>query len=185
MSELVHVKGLGKLNELLQLLPAKLEQNVLRGGLRAGAKVVMDEAKRLCPVGPTSMENMKLYGGYEGALRDSIRLSVSAKGGRVTASVKAGGKSKKSKADVYYAHMIEFTGAKPHKITGSHGNFLFIGDHPIKSVMHPGFQAKPFMRPSLDGRAQAALLAAAEYMKKRLATKEGLEQAADVEIAAL
>ena len=41
----VKVKGLADLNKFLQQLPAKVEQSVLRGALRAGANVVMAEAK--------------------------------------------------------------------------------------------------------------------------------------------
>jgi hypothetical protein len=38
------------------------------------------------------------------------------------------------------------------------------------------------MRPALDQQAQAAVIATAEYMKNRLATKEGLDTA-DIVIA--
>jgi len=174
VSELIHVKGLSDLQKLLDGLPAKIEQNVLRGALRAGAAVVLDKAKADCPVGVPNSENVRLYGGYEGALRDSIRLSVRAKGGTVTASIKAGGKSKKTKADVFYAHIVEY-GAAAHLIKPQKGGWLsFLGIF-AKSVQHPGIAPKPFLRGALDSRATAAVVAAAEYMKKRLATKQGLD----------
>jgi len=50
-------------------------------------------------------------------------------------------------------------------------------------VQHPGSRPKPFMRPALDGRAQDAVVAAAQYMKRRLATKNGLDTSS-VEIEA-
>jgi HK97 gp10 family phage protein len=176
----VRVKGLSELNRFLQQLPAKLEQNVMRGALRRGARVIMLEAKRLAPVGPTSMENMRLYGGYSGALRDSIRItSTRLHEGRVIATVAAGGETKRG-ADVYYAHFVEF-GTAAHTIKAPKGGALEFAGGWYTSVQHPGTPAKPFMRPALDGAAQSAVVATAEYMKRRLAAKHGLDTA-DVEI---
>ena len=42
-------------------------------------------------------------------------------------------------------------------------------------------QAIPFMRPALDAQANNGVLAAADYIKKRLATKNGLNTA-DIEL---
>jgi len=41
--------------------------------------------------------------------------------------------------------------------------------------VHPGVMPKPFMRPALDAQSGAAVLAVGEYIKKRLATKNGLD----------
>ena|ERR1035437_2829346 len=176
MSELVHVKGLSDLQSFLDQLAPKIEANVMRGALRAGANVIKDQAKANVPVGAPSSENKRIYGGYAGALRDSIRVGSRIKGGTVTAYVKAGGKTKKG-ADTYYAYMLEFTGAKPHPIKAKPGHFLLLnGGHPLKMIpMHPGFRAHPFLRPALDAKAGEAVVAAGEYMKKRLSTKEGLD----------
>jgi hypothetical protein len=95
----------------------------------------------------------------------------------VTASVKVGGKNKKTQADVWYAHMIEFTGARPHDIKAKKAISLFIAGIFGKIVHHPGFKAHAFMRPALDGQAQSAIVAAGNYIKNRLATKEGLDTA--------
>jgi HK97 gp10 family phage protein len=175
----ISVKGLAELNTFLQQLPERLQKNVLRGALRVGANVIKAQAQANVPVSPPNSENARLYGDYEGALRDSIRLSVSAKGGKVIASVKAGGK--KGKADVFYATWVEF-GTAAHRIVAKGGKALGLSGHPVKVVMHPGAKPKPYMRPALESQAQAAVVAAAEYMKTRLATKEGLAAAADVEI---
>jgi len=156
------VKGMADLSKFLETLPQKLAANVVRGSLRAGAKVIEAQAKANAPVGPPNEENVRLYGGYQGALRDSIRVGVRIKGDRVTASIKAGGKRSKG-ADVFYAHMVEF-GTKAHILRGK-----FAGS------WHPGTAPRPFMRPALDSQATAAVIAAAEYMKKRLATKEGID----------
>lgn len=162
----IKVKGLAELQTFLDQLPAKMEANVLRGALRAGAKPILEAAKSSAPVGEPSETNRIRYKLYAGALRDSIRISgrIDKRNGKVTASVKAGGKTK-SGADVFYANMVEF-GTKPH----------VIGDG-----THPGVQAKPFMRPALDAQSGAAIVAVGEYIKKRLATKNGLDTA-DIEI---
>ena len=163
----IKVKGLAELQAFLDQLPAKMEANVMRAALRAGAKPILAAAKAGVPIGEPSRKGAELYKNYPGALRDSIRLSarIDRRGGQVTASIKAGGKVGKTGADVFYAHMVEF-GTKPH----------VIGDG-----THPGVQAKPFMRPALDAQSQAAVVAAGEYIKKRLSSKHGLDTA-DIEI---
>lgn len=161
MSE-VRVKGLAELNKFLQELPAKVERNVLRGGLRAGAMVVRDAAKEQVPVD-------------SGKLRDGLKVTTGAKGGRVVASVKATG------AHAYIAPWLEY-GTKAHRITAK-GKGLVIGDVVVRFADHPGINPRPFMRPALDSRAAAAVVAAANYMKRRLATKHGLDTS-DLEIEA-
>jgi HK97 gp10 family phage protein len=157
----VRVKGLSELNKFLQQLPAKVEANVLRGALRAGAKPILEQAKGGVPVDT-------------GKLRDGLKISTRHRKGRVTAHVKAGG----DHASI--AHWIEY-GVAAHQITAAKGGWLFFGNGFAKAVNHPGVQARPFMRPALDMRAPSAVIAAAEYMKKRLATKHGLDTA-DIEI---
>lgn len=179
----IHVTGLKELNQFLETLPAKMQANVMRGSLRAGVNVIKDEAKRLCPVGLPSGEGKRLYRLHEGSLQDSIRVGTRFKGGTVAATVKAGGKTAKG-GDVFYAHMMEFTGARAHLIPAPSllGKvFLAIGGGIFRSARHPGMRARPFMRPALDSKAHAAIIAAAQYMRQRLATKHGLDTA-DVRI---
>lgn len=170
----IHVTGLADLQKFLDTLPAKIERNVLRGALRAGAKVIEAQAKARAPVGQPSSENKRLYGGYAGALRDSIRVTTRIKGGRVTASIKAGGKNSKTKADVYYAHMVEF-GTSAHNIAAHIGGWLSFMNIFVKSVNHPGAKPHPFMRPALDSQASNAVVAAADYMKQRLQSQHGID----------
>jgi HK97 gp10 family phage protein len=181
MADDVRVTGLKELQAFLDDLPQKMEKNIMRGALSAGARVIRDAAKVNAPVAPPNANNARKYGGYAGALRDSIRVSSRIKGGTVTASVKAGGKAGKSGrgADVFYAHMVEF-GAAAHVITAKDGKALAFGGGVYKSVNHPGIKAKPFLRPALDGNAGAALVAVGEAIKKRL-TKQGIDTS-DVEI---
>lgn len=155
MSEF-RVKGLADLNKFLQQLPAKMEQNVLRSALRAGANVVRDEAKANVPVD-------------SGLLRDGLKVSTNSRRGRVTAKVKATGRH------AYIAPWLEY-GTAAHKIV-SKGKGLYFGGMFARGVQHPGSRPKPFMRPALDSQAQQAVIAIGNAIKQRLATKHGLDTA--------
>ena len=156
-----HVKGLAELQKFLDQLPAKLEANVMRSALRAGANIVKAQARQNVPV-------------KTGKLRDGLKVSTSSRRGRVTAKVKATGKH------AHIAPWLEY-GTAAHKITAKKGKGLFFGGLFVKGVQHPGFRPKPFMRPALDSKAQEATIAVGEAIKKRLAKKHGLD-ASDVEI---
>ena len=195
MSELVHVKGLSELNAFLQQLPAKIEQNILSGALRAAAKVIAEEAKAQLA------SNGSVHSGF---LSSTIRVSVKRRNGRVRARVIAHGDGDKNEPIwVEYgtaAHWITVSKEdRPGRMTRrghrtfsirtvnkmvARGSLVIGGKFVGPSVHHPGAKKKPFMRPALDGKAQQAVLAAAEYIKKRLAKKHGLDPA-DVEIEAL
>lgn len=148
------ISGLDAFLKYLDDSPKKMQQGV-HVGLFAGAQLIEAAAKANCSVGPPNSENVRLYGDYMGALRDSIRATVSEKDGKVFASVKAGGKMPNG-AEVYYAHLIEFTGAAPHVIRGKNGPISF-GGKTYDSINHPGMQAKPFLRPALDANEVAAI----------------------------
>lgn len=169
-----NVKGLAELNKYLQTLPAKMEANVMRSGMGAGANVLVKEAKSRAPVGEPSKEGRKKYKLYAGALRDSIRKSSRIKFGTVMVSIKAGGKNKKTGANVYYAHMIEW-GTKAHTISARKGSSLSFGKFFGQSVKHPGIKPRPFMRPALDIAHRKAVMATAKAIKNRLAKKHGID----------
>ena len=145
----IEVKGLAGLQALLDELPARIEGNVVRGGLRAAAKVVEMEAKRLCPVGKT------------GDLRDSIRVTLRSKHGHISATVKAGN------ARAFYAHMVEF-GTARHWIKPKNRKSLFVAGLLREAVDHPGAKKEPFMRPAIDGKADEAIDAMAVYLRERI-----------------
>lgn len=148
----VKVEGLAELHRLLQDLPAKLEANVLRGGMRAGAKVIEAEAKRIVPVGT---------GPQAGELRDSVRVSVRSIKGKVQATIKAGGKK------AWYARLVEF-GTAAHLIRPKNRKSLFFAAIAREEVHHPGAKKKPFMRPALDSKAPQAVQTLADYIRARL-----------------
>lgn len=154
--------GLKELDVALQGLTDKLQRNVLRAGLRAGAKEIAEEAKRLVPV-------------RSGRLRDTIRVTSRNVKGVPTAKVVAGGKAQGKKKGAFYAHLVE-RGTAAHSISARAGTkSLVINGRPVgRSVTHSGAKKKPFMRPALDGRMQAAVERTAQYIRERL-TKQGIE----------
>ena len=158
MSE-VKVNGLAELQKMLDELPAKIEANVVRGGLRAGAKELQDEAKRLCPLGGSDGPLRK--GESPGDLRDSVRISMRSRRGRVTATIKAGNKK------AFYAHMVDF-GTARHLIKPKNRKSLFFAGLAKELIDHPGAKKKPFMRPAIDGKAETAIETMAEYIRNRI-----------------
>ena len=175
MTDGVEIKGLSELQKFLDLLPAKVEANIMRGALRAALVVVKRSAQEKAPKNTGSMAaNLKI----STKIRDGVvRSSLAAKG-----------------FDGYKAMWAEF-GTKPHFISVSDENknfnakrgrlesvssvnrrFLVIGGQIVgNSVSHPGSRAQSFMRPALDENTERAVVAAGEYIKKRLASKHGLD----------
>lgn len=173
---MVHVKGLAELQKALDEFPASIERNIMRGALRAGANVIAEEARRLVPV-------------QSGQLRESIRVSVRPqRGGGLVATVKAGGRFKVYKSSKpikaaayrtarasggydyhapYYAFWVEY-GTARHWIKPKDRKSLFLAGLMRELVDHPGARPKPFMRPAFDSKAQAAIEAMADYIRKRL-----------------
>jgi len=153
VSDPIHVKGLSDLQKFLDQFPPKFERNCVRGGLRAGA------VKELLP---EAQANLMAAGAVQtGELIAGLKVKTSSRGGTVTASVVSTGKH------AYIAKWIEY-GVKPHDIVAKAGGWLsFLGIF-ARAVRHPGFAAKPFLRPALDRSGGAAVVAAGEYMKARL-----------------
>lgn len=155
MADTTHVKGLDELARVLETLPAKLQKNVMRGAVRAGMKRVQPAAKN----------NIK---SRSGLLAKGLKIYTRAKGMTVQSTLRATG------PHAHIAHMLEFTGALPHLIKAKNKS-LFLGGNFAQQVSHPGFKAKPFMRPALDANANAAVVEVGNYIKDRLQTKQGLD----------
>ncbi|MGQ5524257.1 HK97-gp10 family putative phage morphogenesis protein [Chitinimonas sp. PSY-7] len=156
---------LARIDEVLKQLPARVEANILRGALRAGAEVIAEDAR-----------NRVVH--VSGDLADSVRVSarVYRRAGKVVVSIKAGSQAGKGRKNVYYANMVEF-GTRRHEIKPKYRRSLFVAGVMRQLVRHPGAKAKPFMRPALDTKAQAALTVASDYLRARLPkalTKAGL-----------
>lgn len=150
--DLKNIKGGRELQEMLNTLAPKLERNIMRGALAAGAKVILAEAKNNVPI-------------KSGELRNSLRVSTRARKGQITASIKSGNKK------VWYSRLVEF-GTAAHTISAKNGSLSF-GGFFAKSVDHPGARAKPYLRPALDSKSNDAIKEVGAYIGKRL-TKQGL-----------
>jgi HK97 gp10 family phage protein len=154
----IKVKGLAELAKFFEDMPQKMVRNIVSGALRAGAKPIRDDARsRIHSV--------------SGKLAKGIKIKTKTQGTKVTARVVVTGDH------AFIGHMLEFTGAAPHLITAYRGELgaLKIGSQFVFKVQHPGFQPKPFLRPALDTKAAEATVAAGNYIKYRLATKNGLD----------
>ena len=164
----IRVKGFAELSKNLLSLAPKLEANVMRAALNAGAKIVRDAAKANVPVSPPSRKGAKLYGGYEGALRDSLRYGAKTnlRKGKVVAYVRAGGKARGKKADTFYAHWVEFGTAA----------------HAIGNWQHPGATPRPYLRPALDAESRHALSVIGNFIKQRMLTKHGIDTKSAIEV---
>jgi HK97 gp10 family phage protein len=160
MASSVEIRGLAELHKALQELPVKIERNVLRGGLRAGAKVMEAEAARLCPEGLPTMDSVK-RGARLGELKRSIRVTLRASKSTVRAKLSAGNKV------AWYAHLVEF-GTARHWIKPKSRKSLFVAGLFKEVIDHPGARPKPFMRPAFDGKWRAAIDAMADYIRTRL-----------------
>lgn len=165
MASSVEIRGLAELHKTLQELPAKIERNVLRGGLRAGAKVMEAEASRLCPEGLPTFDSVK-RGARIGELKRSIRVTMRASKSTVRATLKAGNKV------AWYAHLVEF-GTARHWIKPKNRKSLFLAGLFKEVIDHPGARPKPFMRPAFDGKWRQAIDAMADYIRTRLPKEIG------------
>ena len=144
MAEDFKVDGLAALHEFMQEMPVRLEKNILRGAIRAGARVVADDAKARAPVLKDPDDRR-----IAGALRKSVRvMNVQVKSGTVKGGVAAGGKvtvgrgGNKADGDAFYAHFLEY------------GTVNMV--------------PQPFMRPAIDGKSQSAVDASAAYIRQRV-----------------
>ncbi len=149
------VNGLSELQKILDQFPVQVEKKILRGALRAGQKVVLEQAKG-------AIHNVS------GELAASLRISTRAgRDGKISARVVAGDKT------AYYAHMVEFGTAK-HLIKPKNRKSLVIAGMMREVVHHPGAKKKPFMRPAADMAAHdgsEAITAFKDYLAARI-TKE-------------
>jgi HK97 gp10 family phage protein len=168
MAKDVNIVGGKELAEFLKSLPLKLERNIMRAALRAGARVIADEAKKNLSVHKT------------GALKASIRTSSRSQKGTVFAYARAGGRRGAANKDksAFYSAFIEF-GSAAHAIVPKNKPFLVFRARDGRLVKtkfiprHPGITARPFMRPAFDSKGEAAVAAVSKRIRERL-TKEGI-----------
>lgn len=147
------IVGGRQLDDLLKTLPAKVEKNIMRAALRAGASVMLEEVKQRIPADT-------------GQLRASARITTRGKQGSVSASVKVGN------FVAWYAHLVEF-GTKRHIIKAKRDSAVRFGGITVEQVNHPGTTGHPFMRPAAEAKFGESIQAVEKKVRERL-TKQGL-----------
>jgi len=150
-----NIKGLDELLKFMDQLTPKIEANVARGALRAGMNVVK-------PIARSNIHNVS------GELSRGLKVGTRRRGSLVTSNLKATGKHRS------IAHLVEF-GTRAHNIAAKAKGWLSFMNIFRKEIHHPGARPRPFLRPALDAMQTPAVVAVAEYMKNRLATKHGLD----------
>ncbi|HKY80271.1 MAG TPA: HK97-gp10 family putative phage morphogenesis protein [Sphingobium sp.] len=176
MSRAVPMKGLKETMAFLEAFPARIQKGAVRSALTAAAKPVRDQARANAPRESGMMAKAIKTG--------SPRVEQD---GTVSIKVRLAGPHS------YIGHFIEH-GVAPHFISagdsvlsartltqklnrdGSEGDAgaMKIGDTFVTgAVPHPGFAAKPFMRPALDTKADEAVQAFGDRLRSYLKDKTG------------
>jgi hypothetical protein len=149
------LKGGTELMQMLDRIPQRMTRSIGRGALRAGARVVAEEAKER--VGSA-------------AIAKQIRVSTRGDGTIVSAKVVV----REEKNTIgYVAWFLEY-GVTPHWIRPVKKGGLELGPDVVRLVVHhPGFGERPFLRPAMDAKAAEAINAIGAYIGTRL-TWDGL-----------
>jgi len=146
MAETFDIIGMGDLKKKLAALPSRIEKNILRSMVRAGAQVV----RKAAAANANEMDKFIVIKASRRKSRGKIVMEVGP-----------------SKAKWYLK--FKETGTKPHVIeTGkkkvlSNGEVIF----GVK-VQHPGQAANPFMRPALDQNVPKIIEAMRKQGEKRV-----------------
>jgi hypothetical protein len=165
MTTYKHIKGGEELARALQEFPGKFQANVMRGGLRAGAKPIREDARSRARK-------------HTGTMAEGIKIGSRLVGPNAIAYVKMTG------AHAFLGPWMEY-GVAAHALAPKKAQALLIAGGEFGGLFfahaeHPGLRPEPFMRPALITQATNALQAVAAYARGRL-TKEGIN-APDVEV---
>ena len=144
----VKVTGLKELQDALAKLPLEIQKRPLRSAVSAGAKVIVDEAKRLAPQGETGNLRKALY---------RYRSRSQSAPGKETFLVGVR-KGKKDYADTAKNRRLNRVGKK-YTVEGEAYYWRFLEFGTSKMA------AKPFLRPAFESRKNNAL----EVIQKKLA----------------
>lgn len=179
-TEVIRVDGLRELDDRLKQLPERLAKGIVAGGLRAGARVILRQAKiNANAIAKTrtlersivlardrrSKPTMPMYSIYT---RRGTSYQMGNRRGRQGTNRRAN----RYNMDAFYAGFVEY-GTRPHIIRASPGKTLKFmgasGDMAFRrSVRHPGADAKPFLGPAYQSKKVEALEATKKFIKDRL-----------------
>lgn len=157
----IQITGVEAVMAALNALPARIQQNVLRGAARAGAAVIRDEARLRAPV-----YTGKVSEGHPppGTLKKNIYLTyVREQSTAAQQTYKVGVRSgKKLQGQVKY--MKRRDGTTRAVVTNQDAYYwVFVEKGTSKMA------AKPFMRPALDAKKADAIAAMQKYLADRVA----------------
>ena len=180
----IQIKGLKELDNALKQLPEKVAKNGLRGAVRAGSKVIVDEAKQNAPkysgkVGknhppPGTLKRsiiMKHIREASGAERQTFYVTV-----RSGKKYRRQGKKGNLSQDAFYWKFVEFG----YYAGGSKKNMTYRGarkarrEGTLKGARY--IPPQPFMRPAFENKKMQAVQAIKDQLAKRVemeATKLG------------
>lgn len=171
------IKGLDETIAVLSAFPQQMQKKAIRRGMTRAAAVVRDEARFRAP-------------------RKTGKLAKSIKSGSARRNPD-GSYSISVRTNDFRGIFFEY-GVAPHYITAgdsdlsarkltqsasqegvSDGGALVInGKFVSGAVLHPGFPAKPFLRPALDIKAQEAVRALAFEIEEFVFNYTGFQSAA-------
>ena len=135
------------LAELLTAMPDSMMTNVMRGAMLAGANVIRDRARELCPVAS----------GYTPPGHEPGHLKKCIVSGRTRGDQNSVGAMVGITPAGFYGRFVEFgTGATAGSGKGVHHR------------AHHATRAEPFMRPAADEEAGAAGQAVIDYASQRV-----------------
>lgn len=140
----LEMQGIEEMTKNLEKLGTRVALRGPAAAVRAGGAAMIKEMRNRAPV-------------ETGSLKKSIGQRVKTYRRSKTVTSIIGARSKRYETTrgrrnpAYYAHLIEL-GVSPHRL-GKRGR-------------HPGFRARPFMRPSWDAAAPRARAAVIDKMKQ-------------------
>lgn len=180
------VSGLRDLDEALKQFPAKLQRKYLARALRAGAKIIQQQAQANAPVKTGALRRNIVVrsaprNGAAGRVAVGIRAAKKI-GSRTTSTGKVRSVFDK-RGDAFYGRFVE-GGTKPHMIPRlskrdraaartvlgkGTASVLKIGGRFVSVVHHPGAKSKPFLRPALESSPPRVLAAFRDELARQIA----------------
>lgn len=158
----LEIKGAKELDDMLRQLPATVSRRAAVDALRAGARVIRDEARRLAPVGPDGITRKLDYadaqGGVTAAGSGGLRRAI-----RVRTDTFRGGTLRRvvvvvsNKGAGINPHWIEY-GTAATRVAKRKGYMTFVIDgRLIRKREVAGIRERPFMRPAAARKFEEAV----------------------------
>lgn len=164
--------GLAELKAALAQLPANIGNNVLRGAVRAGAKVLTDAVSQAAPVFTGTDPRVQV-----GLIRDAVYMKhendLSNELQQVFfVSIRRGKKAQRQNRDAYYWTWVEFghhivpRAPKGGQKLSVRRKAVISGDSLISGSSY--VLPHPFFRPAFEANKDASARAIRDYMAQRI-----------------